>query len=122
MDSDDGSVAGKDKEGDQSILDTAGEDESMDTADRQDRQDKQEDQEKYVRINAGELGNIDEDVFMTPAEVKEADERMRKERRRKAEELKEKISWKKTRQILRKKGWRMLRRQKSTTGIMQCAA
>jgi hypothetical protein len=88
MDSEDGSVAGKDKEGDESILDTAGEDESMDTADRQDRQ---EEQEKYVRINAGELGNIDEDVFMTPAEAKEADERMRKERRRKAEELKEKV-------------------------------
>jgi hypothetical protein len=90
MDSEEGSVSGKDKEveGDESILDMAGEEESMDTADRQD---KQEDQEKYVRINAGELGNIDEDVFMTPAEVKEADERARRERRRKAAELKEKL-------------------------------
>jgi hypothetical protein len=90
MDSEDGSVVGKGKEGDESILDTAGEDESMDTADRQDKQDKQDDQENYVRINAGELGNIYEDVFMTPAEAKEVVERMRRERRRKAEELKEK--------------------------------
>ncbi len=91
MDSEDGSVGGKVKEDDKSILDTAGEDESMDTADRQDRQDRQDGQENYIRINAGELGNRDEDVFMTPAEAKEAEERMRTERRRKAEELKEKV-------------------------------
>ena len=47
MDSEEGSVAGKDKEGDESILDTAGEEESMDTADKPDRQDGQEDQEKF---------------------------------------------------------------------------
>jgi hypothetical protein len=37
MDSEEGSVVSKGKEGDESILDANGEDESMDTTDRQDR-------------------------------------------------------------------------------------
>jgi hypothetical protein len=82
MDSEEGGV----KDGDESILDGNGDDESMDTADRQE---SQEGQETFLRIKAGEYGSREEDVFMTPAEAKEMEEKQRRDRRQKAEDRKD---------------------------------
>jgi hypothetical protein len=70
----------------ESILDESGEDSegSMDTGDKATMDAPQEDGGVYFRVPAG-VDNREEDVFMTPAEAKEADERKRQERRRQAQ-------------------------------------
>ncbi len=77
----------------ESILDESGDDSegSMDTGEKAAMDTVQEDGGVYFRVPAG-VDNREEDVFMTPAVAKEADERKRQERRRQAQ-LKRDKAW-----------------------------
>jgi hypothetical protein len=75
----------------ESILDDSGDESEgcMDTGEKATMEAAQEDGGVYIRVPAG-VDNREEDVFMTPAEAKEADERKRQERRRQAQMKKDK--------------------------------
>ncbi len=62
-----------------------GEDVPMDTAEKASMGAGQEDEGSYFGVPAGGEDNREEDVFMTPTEAKEAEERKRQERRRQAQ-------------------------------------